>query len=284
MVGWYNMTTTVAIQGERASFHDNAAREFWGADYTPVCCDSFSQVFQAVIARRADYGVVAIENSLYGSINEVYDLLLKHQLWICDEVYSRIEQCLVGTVGATIVGIKEVHSHPIALAQCEAYLASTLAYAERFEHHDTAGSVAAIKQWNDPAKAAIASVAAAELHGMEILAREIETHKQNYTRFVVLHAEKTTDAKSNPKPNKTSLILTVAEKPGALHEALGAFAGQKINLTKLQSRPVIGRAWHYIFYVDVDSGLHEARLQTALRELKAQDCAATILGSYRSSR
>jgi len=276
------MTTTVAIQGERASFHDNATREFWGADYTPVCCDSFSQVFQAVIAGRADYGVVAIENSLYGSINEVYDLLLKHKLWISGEVYLRIEQSLVGLSGAAIANIAEVHSHPIALAQCEAYLDTILAQATRFEHHDTAGSVADIKRWNDPAKAAIASREAAELHGMEVLAREIETNKQNYTRFVVLR-QKTTE-ETTEKATKTSLVFHTEDKPGALYQALGVLADKGINLTKLQSRPVIGRAWHYIFYVDVDSGLHEARLQAALRELKAQDCAATILGSYRSSR
>jgi len=272
----------VAIQGERASFHDIAARQFFGANLKPVGYGTFTQIFEALADNQADQALVAIENSLYGSINEVYDLLLKHKLWISGEMYLRVEQCLVGMPGATIVGINEVHSHPVALAQCEKYLDTTLARAMRFEHHDTAGSVVDIKRWNDPAKAAIASREAAQLHGMTVLAREIETNKQNYTRFVVLR-QKTTEA-TTEKATKTSLILQTEDKPGALYQALGVLADKGINLTKLQSRPVIGRAWHYIFYVDVDSGLHEARLQTALRELKAQDCAAITLGSYRSSR
>lgn len=270
----------VAIQGQAASFMDIATQAYFGNDSEIVPCLTFAEAFSTLDAGRAEYAVIAIENSLFGSINQVYDLLLKHKFWICGEVYLRIQQCLIGIPQSPIANIQEVHSHPVALAQCEDYLDKTLPRAVRYEHHDTAGSVADIKKWNDPAKAAIASATAAKLHGMEVLATEIETHKQNYTRFVVLSK---TNAE-NPTADKTSLILSVTEKPGALHQALGAFAKQKINLTKLQSRPIIGRAWHYMFYVDVDSGLQDRRMQAALKELQAQNCQAAVLGSYRSGR
>jgi prephenate dehydratase len=274
------MFTTVAIQGQEASFHHIAARQFLGKSITPVSCDTFADTFDALHKGQAQQAVVAIENSLFGSINEVYDLLLKHKFWITGEVYLRIEQCLLGIQGATPEKVGEVYSHPIALAQCEQYLEETLARAKRFEHHDTSGAAADVRAWNNPTKAAIGSRQAAERFGLEVLAHEIETHKQNYTRFVVLGK----DQQVNPAANKTSLILTMAERPGALYHALGAFAKQQINLTKLQSRPLIGKAWHYIFYVDVDAGLQQPAMQAALTDLKAQDCKVNILGSYTSGR
>ncbi len=283
------MTTTVAIQGQAASFHDIAARSYYGDGIKLVPCGTFSETFAALETGAAAHAVVAIENSLFGSINEVYDLLLKHKSWIDGEVYLRIEQCLLGLPGAEYDKIMEVYSHPIALAQCEQFLDQTLPHAKRFEHHDTGGASEDIKRWDDPEKAAIASRLAAETYDLEILAEKIESHKQNYTRFVVLNKERRVNAA--PSANKTSLILGIddqvkgfGDSPGSLYQALGTFAGQNINLTKLQSRPLIGKAWHYIFYADVDSGLWDPRLQTALAELKSQNCEATILGSYHSGR
>jgi len=272
------MTLNVAIQGYPASFHDIAARQFLGQDIELICCDTFADVFGALQNGTADVALSALENSLYGSINEVYDLLLKHNFWISGEVYLRIHQHLIGLPGASINELSEIHSHPVALAQCEDYLDRHVAQAERFEHHDTAASVADIKKWNDPTKAAIASHTAATLHGMQILAHEIETNKQNYTRFVVLKRAPLTSIAT-----KTSMVLTTDHKPGALHQALGAFASRGINLYKLQSRPIIGEAWHYMFYVDVGAGMQEQSLQQALTELKAQNCEVTILGSYENT-
>ncbi len=273
------MPTTVAIQGQSASFHDIAAQQYLGHNIELVACDTFAQVFAALASKKADKAVVAIENSLFGSINEVYNLLLKRKFWISGEVFLRISQCLIGLPGSKISDITEVHSHPVALAQCEDYLDSKLAQAERFEHHDTAGSVADIKRWGDPAKAAIASAGAAKLHGMSVLARGIETNKQNYTRFVILDAKRTDDKNAT----KTSMVLTAQHKPGALYRALGVFADLNMNLTKLQSRPVIGRAWHYMFYLDVVASEPNA-LSLALKQLKQQGCEVIILGSYKSGQ
>lgn len=270
----------IAIQGEEASFHALAARQFFGNDVELVSCATFTDTFAALANGRADQAVVAIENSLFGSINEVYDLLLKHSFSIVGEVYLRVEQCLIGLPGSAIEDVREVHSHPVALAQCEAYLDETLTRAERFEHHDTAGSVADVKKWGDKTKTAIASEAAAKLHDMVVLAKGVETHKQNYTRFVVLSLQPTSQPTAT---NKTSLVLTTDHAPGALYKALGVFASRNINLTKLQSRPIVGSAWHYMFYVDVSAGSSSEEFQQALVELKTQQCDVTLLGSYQEN-
>jgi len=272
------MSQTVAIQGYQASFHDQAARQFFGDGLEIVPCDTFTEVFTAL--EKSDYAVVAIENSLFGSINEVYDLVLKKHAWICGEVYLRIAQNLIGFPGTKLADITEVHSHPVALAQCEAFLNDHLPHAERFEHHDTAGSVADIKRWGDPHRAAIASAAAADLHDMAVLAEEIETNQQNYTRFVALSKSEIIDDNAN----KTSLVLRTHgdTKPGALYRALGVFAKRSINMSMLHSRPVIGRAWHYMFYIDLEMEYNDPEFQAALHELQHLGCEVTILGSYLS--
>lgn len=274
------MSIKVSIQGEQGSFHDAAARQFTGDELKIVPCETFAATFKALADGRAERAVVAIENSLYGSINEVYDLLLKHRLWIMGEVYLRIEQCLVGVPGADIGLIKEVHSHPLALAQCEYFLDETLPDALRFEHHDTAGSAADVKKWNDKSKSAIASREAATLYDLDILAKGIETNKANYTRFVVL--QKNHEVLQNA--NKTSLILTAADKPGALYNALGVFAEAGINLSKLQSRPLIGQAWRYMFYVDVMANAASGLFLSAIEKLERQACEVKLLGSYPSGK
>jgi prephenate dehydratase len=281
------MPIKVAVQGQAGSFHDIAARKYFDGPIDLVPCRSFKNLFEAIESGEAGSGIVALENSLYGSIDAVYDLLLKYKFWIAGEVYLRIEQCLIGLPGASIEKVNEIWSQREALGQCEEYLDTVLKYANRVEFHDTAASVAEIKKLGNPAKAAIASRAAADLYSMQVLANEIETHKQNYTRFVAL----TKLPDENSKANKTSVVLGIADQtlgigdtPGALYHALGAFAKQDINLTKLQSRPLIGKAWHYIFYADVDSGLQDPKMQNALYDLRKQQCEVTILGSYVSGR
>jgi prephenate dehydratase len=272
------MDTTIAIQGDRASFHDIAAAQYFNGSQSRVFCDTFSQTFTALVSGEVDYALCAIENSLYGSINEVYDLLLAHDVRIIGEVYLRIEQCLIGLPDTTLDELIEVHSHPVALAQCEQYLDDTLPSVTRMEYHDTAASVEMIAKLQDRSIAAIASRQAADLYGMEVLAPSIETDAQNYTRFVVL-ARQTADLADT---NKTSLILQTDNSAGALYRALGCFAKRGIDLTKLQSRPVIGRAWKYIFYIDVGVGVQDESFAVILDELRGQGCQVTILGSYKA--
>lgn len=272
------MSMTVAIQGDRASFHDIAAAQFFGDESARVFCDTFPDTFAALASDQADYALCAIENSLYGSINTVYDLLSSHHFSIVGEVYLRIEQCLIGTPHSTVDQVTEVYSHPVALAQCEEYLDSTLAQAKRMEYHDTAASVELVASTNNPSVAAIAGREAAALYGMKILAPSIETHSENYTRFVVLAKQ----SDSSPSANKTSLMITTDHTPGALYTALGCFGRRGINLTKLQSRPRPGAVWKYVFYADVAVGGQDTPCVEALAEMRTLGCQVTVLGSYRS--
>lgn len=273
------MTKTVAIQGMEASFHDIAAKQYFGKDITIVACETFKDIFAALKNNQSDFAICAIENSLYGSINETYDLLLKYHFSIIGEVYLRIEQCLIGFKGTRLQDITEVYSHPVALAQCEEYIDAYLHNAKRLEFHDTAASVDKIKTLSNKHAVAIASKEASKLHGMEVLAYSIETNKQNYTRFIVIQAAAD---KMDDNVNKTSMIIKTSHKPGALYDALGVFAKRSINLSKLQSRPIIGKAWHYIFYVDVDAGVKDEPLKAAIIDLNKQGCDVKLLGSYKN--
>ena len=273
---------TVSIQGDNGSFHHSAAKKLLGNKIKIIPCKNFSDTVESLCKGKTNQAIVAIENSLFGSINEVYDLILANDVTICAEVYLRIQQCLIGLPGTKLKDIKEVHSHPVALAQCEQFLDEKLPNAERFEHHDTAGSVADVKLWADPSKVAIASQEAADLHGLEVIESEIETNKQNYTRFVLL-TRKTNKIPTNS--NKTSLVLrTPADvKAGSLYRALGVFAKNNVNMFVLHSRPIIGKAWHYMFYLDIDSSPNQPHFDSMIKELSDQGCQLSILGSYKNN-
>lgn len=267
----------IAIQGEAASFHDVAAQAFYGPDIEVISCDSFKEAVAKLTSREADKALLATENSLYGSINEVYDLILNNKLWIIGEHYLRIKLALIGHEGVRLEDIEEVHSHPVALAQAEAFIDEKLHAAERFEAPDTAGSVAELAKSDNRKSAAIASKEAAQHYNMHVIEDGIETNKQNYTRFVALSRE---PEEPQEAANKSSLVLETAHTPGALYRALGVFAEKEINLSKLESRPIIGKAWHYMFYVDIEAGIHEERTKSALKILEEMGNTVTPLGSY----
>lgn len=272
----------VSIQGLPGSFHDIAAKHYFGKDYEPVCRLTFNEVFTDISKGHTDLALIAIENSLFGSINQVYDDLLSHEnVWICGEVYLRIRHSLIGLKDSKIEKLKEVHSHPVALAQCEEFLDERIPYVERMANHDTAGSVQDIVRWNDPTKAAIANEYAAKIYGAKVLQRDIETHHENYTRFIVLDNDKVI----HEKASKTCVVVRFDEgdgdeKPGSLFQILECFAKRKINLTKIESRPVIGKPWHYLFYVDFESSLSDPDTNEALSEIESLGCSIRTLGSF----
>lgn len=268
---------SISIQGEAGSFHHLATQHLFGDDAVLLCRDNFAEVFADVGSKKALHGIVAIENSLAGSLNEVYDLLRANSLQITGEIYMRISLNLVGLDGAKLAGITGVHSHPVALLECDQYLGQMGDSIDIHERHDTAGSAAYVAKLADPTQVAIASSQAARLHNLKILASDIETDKQNHTRFVVLSHKSSV---SEDRANKTSIVITANHTPGALYNVLGAFAKRDINLSKLESRPIIGRSWHYHFYLDFEAGLHEDRTQQALDELKEYTGELTVLGSY----
>lgn len=263
----------VAFQGERGAFSEAAAIAYFGA-IDPVPCRALAGVFDAVERSEADRGMVPVENSQAGSINEAYDLLARRSLHIVGEHNQRIEHCLMGLPGETLDSIRTVLSHPQALAQCDTFLAR--GGWETAATYDTAGSAQIVAQQRRPGVAAIASRHAAEIYGLQILAEGIETSPVNYTRFLALSL--------TPAPRtdhaKTSIVFTTANVPGALYRALGAFALRGINLTKLESRPRRDQPWEYMFYADFETHQDSADGRAALAELGGLTAFVRVLGSY----
>lgn len=265
----------VAIQGQKASFHDIASKKIWpGQTLELIYCDSFDEVFESVKNNQADFGLTAIENSLYGSIHLVYDLLLRHNFWISGETTLQIHQQLITHPNTNLVEITEVYSHPVALDQCRHWLNENLPHAEIIESEDTAGAVEYIKSNNLRRAAAIASTQAATDHEMQVLAADIEDEKSNFTRFIVIGRDKT----SEPSANKASLSLTAHHKSGALYGALGILSDLGINLTKLESRPIRNQKFLYQFIIDLEAD--SQKLNQAVHELTVYGCEVTVLGHY----
>jgi prephenate dehydratase len=262
----------VAIQGFTASFHEIAAKRIFGEGIQLKYCRTFKEVFHELEEGRVDRVVVAIENSLYGSINEVYDLLLQHNFWICGEIYEHIGLHLMGPRSSNLQAVTDIYSMAPALGESEAYLDKNLPKAERHEHADTALAAKEVATWGDPTKAAIAGKRAADTYGLTILANNIETHHENYTRFIALSREPITSSNIT----KTSITFQTADTPGSLYAALGVFASRDINLSKLESRPIVGSAWHYMYYLDFEASFSEAIRE----ELSKYATKIRILGSY----
>ncbi len=263
----------VGFQGEKGSFSEEAVLLFFG-QVEPVPFQFFSDVFGAVANKDIDHGVVPVENSQAGSINDTYDLLLQHELNITGEIHLRIKHCLLALLGEKIDDIQTIYSHPQALAQCEKFLSSLK--VKLIPTYDTAGSAKLIKVENLKNSGAIASKRVSEIYGMELLAEGIETNPQNFTRFFVISREKA----EYTSPSKTSIIFRTRNMPGALYKSLGAFANRGINLSKLESRPARDTPWEYIFYVDFEGHAEDAICKTALEELETVCSFMKLLGSY----
>lgn len=267
----------VAFQGERGAYGEMATLQFFPkANLLPK--KSFQEVFDAVEYGGADYIVVPVENSIEGSVNEIYDLLLQTRMSVMGEVYQRVRHCLITNRGAK--KIKYVHSHPQALAQCRGYLQRKK--LEPVPAYDTAGAVKMIKENRMLNSAAIASKRAAELYDMEILDEDIQDRKNNYTRFLVLSSKKTKeDAKAGQY--KTSMIFSVKHVPGALFGIIGEFAIRRINLTKIESRPTKETPWEYNFYVDFEGHAQDKAVREALRSIMLKTSYLKLLGSYKKA-
>ena len=264
----------VAFQGEKGAYSETAVYTFFGKAAGVKPCRDFKTVFDSVEKQEAQFGVVPIENSLEGSVNQTYDLFLKYDLKVRGEVVVKIEHCLIANPNTKLAAVKAVYSHPQALAQCRNFLEKS--GWELIPTYDTAGSVKMLKEKGLKNAAAVASERAAELYEMKILARNIADNPENYTRFFVLSKE---DAAMTGK-DKTSIIFAAAHKPGSLYHALGEFAKRGINLTKIESRPTKQTPWEYNFYLDFEGHRSEPRCAEALEALKNYAAFIKILGSY----
>jgi len=269
----------VAFQGERGAFSEEAAVRLLGAGVALVPRPTFESLFAAVEEGAADCALAPVENTLAGSVHRSYDLMLESRLHIAAEVVIPIHHYLIGCPGSSLEEITTVESHPVALAQCERFFAARPGL-RRLAAEDTAGSVAQVVARGDRTRAAIAGRRAAELYGGAILRERVEDHSENYTRFVLL----TPRAGAAEGADKLSLVVKLAHRPGALYHALEPFARRRIDLLKIESRPVRGRPWEYHFYLDLRASLGDAEAAAALEELRERAAAVRLLGCYPAAR
>lgn len=263
----------VAFQGEPGAYSEQAVFNYFGKVETQPC-ESFDAVFEAVVSGVSESALIPIENSLAGSIHQNYDLLLRHDLHIVGEYLLRVQHCLIALPGVSKPDIKKVISHPQALGQCAGYLRALGVKTEQV--YDTAGSVKMLKESGARDIAAIASRRAAELHEMQILEEGIEDNTENYTRFLAIAKE----AVIPDSEAKTSIVFTLKNQPGSLFKALSVFALRDIDLTKIESRPLQGKPWEYLFYIDFLGATHEDKARKALDHLGEYALMLRVLGSY----
>jgi prephenate dehydratase len=265
--------TRVAFQGEHGAYSEEATRQHFGAAVETLPCEAFEHIFSAVDRDEADFGTVPVENSLAGSINKSYDLLLEHDLKIHGEVVLRVRHCLLSLPGQA-EQITQVRSHPQALAQCEGYL-NRHGY-KAIPWYDTAGSAKELAANPEPGVGVIASKLAAQTYGLEIVQEGIEDLSYNYTRFFIVGKGEA----ARCEPAKTSLIFATPHSPGALYGCLGEFATRSINLAKLESRPRRNRPWHYVFYLDFEGHWQDEACSQAILGLLNRAAFVKLLGSF----
>jgi prephenate dehydratase len=263
----------IAFQGEAGAYSEQAVFNYFGSVETQPC-ESFDAVFDAVVSGACESALIPIENSLAGSIHQNYDLLLRHDLHIVGEYFLRVRHCLIALPGVQMADIQRTISHPQALGQCAGYLRSHKIKPETV--YDTAGSVKMLKESGARDTAAIASRRAAELYGMQILEEGIEDNPENYTRFLAIQREPVQPSGEA----KTSIVFTLKNQPGSLFKALSVFALRDIDLTKIESRPLAGSPWEYLFYIDFIGARQDVHVGKALDHLEEYASLLRVLGSY----
>jgi len=264
----------VAFQGEHGAYSEEAIHRQFGEDTKTLPCETFAEVFAAIQRGRATHGMVPVENALAGTVFQVYELLIEHDFRVQAEHLLPITHHLLAPEGTTLEDVKRVMSHPQALAQC----ADTLHRRgwEPVATYDTAGAARALAEHPEPHTAVIASALAGKLYSLAALDSGLEDDPGNSTRFFAIGAD---DAQRRD-PSKTSLVFAVRHRPRALYDALGAFALRSINLTKIESRPMRGRAWQYWFYLDFEGHWRDSAAEAALVDLLRQASLVKMLGSY----
>jgi prephenate dehydratase len=274
---------SIGIQGGKGSFHEIAAIfQFGGENIKTYCYITFAELVKSVEKNTIDFGLIAIENTVAGSLIPNYALLESSEIEVVGEILLRIEQNLLALPGQTLKDIKEVYSHPIALMQCSEFL-NSLPKIRLIESEDTALSGAKIVEENLHGAGAIASQRAADIYGLDVLKYGIETNKRNFTRFLIIQGKNSKNQQSKTTPDKSSISFTLPHSTGSLAKVLSVFMFYNINLTKIQSIPIIGKEWEYHFLVDLtfeDFDLYKQSL-LAVQPLTA---GLQILGEYQKAK
>lgn len=265
----------VAYQGEHGAYSESAILEHFPGKVDMAPQPSFEDVFTQVTSGECAFGFIPIENSVAGSIHRNYDLLLQHQLHVVGEHSLRVSHCLIGMPDSDLSQVRKVISHPQALAQCDGFLRG-LKDVHVEPVFDTAGSVRLCRETADPTVAAIASNRAAGIHHMKVLAENIEDTPNNYTRFLIIAPQ----AVHPTHDAKTSIVFAMKNRAGVLFRAMSVFALRDIDLTKIESRPLVGKVWEYFFYIDLIGSDEDTNVRNALTNLGEYATFLRILGSY----
>jgi prephenate dehydratase len=267
------------FQGERGAFSEIAVRQLLGSESDPIPLERFDQVFQALAEKKVDAAVIPMENTLHGSVIENYDHLLHYDVEVVGETSVRIVHNLIALPGVAFKDVTEIYSHPVALNQCLRFFQQN-PQVEKKIFYDTAGSVKMLAETKRRDAAAIASNLAADLYGARILKRGIEDDRANYTRFFLLQRAGGTLKGKMPASKKISIAFSTKNEAGSLFRSLAALALRDLSLTKIESRPLKGKAWEYMFYVDFEGQLRDERVQNAVRHLKETADFVKVLGAY----
>ena len=265
---------SIGFQGDAGSFGEEALIAYFG-DVERLNFPTFEALVDKVLSGELTYGVLPIENSSTGAVKETYELLKKEDIFIVGEVVRPINHNLLAVSGSSVDKIKKIYSHQQALDQSKVFL-SSLEGVSLIPYKNTASSAKYVGELKDPSVAAVASKGAASCYGLEILAEDIQYNSHNYTKFVVL--KKTMEIKEGA--NKISLIIEIKHEPGCLFEAVKVFADHKLNMLKIESRPIVGRPWEYSFYIDFEGRLGSETVDLALKDLSQHANRCKILGNY----
>lgn len=272
------MGDTVAFQGIHGAYSEQAIRQHFGDDAEVMPCPSLTNLFEQIQSKKVRYAMLPVENALAGAVSQAYELLMDSDLRIQAEVIVHVHHALMAPAGSTLADLRQVRSHPQALAQCDNYLRRN--GFKPVPWYDTAGSAADLANDHEAATGAIASPLAAELYGLAILDTEIEDVPFNFTRFFVLGH----DDPPRGDYNKTSIVFATRNQPAALYECLGEFATRELNLTKIESRPRRNRPWEPVFYLDFEGHWQDSACQEALARLLQRASFVKMLGSYPAVR
>ncbi len=278
LTNWFPDSDRIIYQGQPGAYGEEATIQYFGESCDRTNARSFEGVFIAIREGLGGYGVLPIENSSTGSINDVYDLLGKYGCYIVGETTVHVEHCLMGIPGSSLGSVTDVYSHEQGILQCRDFLNDFPQWNHNIEAN-TATSARMVAKLRDPRKAAIASRRAASLYGLEILAEKINTNNNNYTRFVVV-AEKPSYTE---KADKVSVVFTVPHTEGSLHRILSVFAANGLNLLKLESRPIPGKSWEYNFFADFTGNLRGEGMDDVIHQLIDETLSFRILGNYQKS-
>lgn len=264
----------IAFQGVRGAFSEAAIYQHYGEKADTIGYANFEEVFDAVVEGRVDAAMIPVENSIAGSVSRNYDSFFSMPVTAIAEVYAPIRHCLLAKRGVSLEYITKVLSHPMALKQCESFLKNH--NLKSLPEYDTAGAAKLVAESSDNTLAAIASKLAGEIYDLDFLAKDIQTMSSNMTRFLVIASE----APANLRREKTSIAFKTEHHPGALEDCLHKLTKNKINLTKIQSRPIPENPWEYVFYADFEGGTDQDNVRQALRELEETAKFLKIIGSY----